>query len=213
MYRLVFAVSCTLVFTLAACDRSSVADDEEEARVIEPANDDEGEVEEKSASVEESEQEQVELEEVPSREPEIAEPAGAQWHRERLVEQPRMEELIETADPDFANPQSTEFAPSERDLPDSMIGSRTAVDHLYALGSELRLNDALGQEFQEQSFRLTHLGDDEALGVIAIWGMKDDAVVGNDLLVHLERDDGMWFVSKMEERFHCLRGVDGGRCL
>jgi hypothetical protein len=146
-------------------------------------------------------------------EDQLAPGGGVEMSREQLVEQPRMELLKESVDPDFANPETTDWADSERDIPDSMTGSSQAVEELYALGAELRLNQALGQEFREQTYRILHPEEDQALGFIGLWGFMDDAMIGSDLLVHLEQEDGRWFVTELEERYHCLRGVDGGLCL
>ncbi len=192
-----FVTMLFFIFLVVACDGPTAGEGESEsAQATEPA----------ALEAEESER-------AASGEPEPEPAGGVEMSREQLIEQPRMEQLKESVDPDFANPQTTEWAESERDIPDSMTGSAQAVDELYALGAELGLNQALGQQFREQTYRIMNTGDNEALGVIALWGFMDDSMIGMDLLVHLEGDDGRWYVTELEERHHCLRGVDAGLCL
>lgn len=92
----------------------------------------------------------------------------------------------------------------------------------YDSPAELLLNRAaeldggeeggLGRDIWETTLRvLPHESDPpRATGVILQWGFKDDAVEGRDVRLHMERGDGGWFVTAMELRLHCRRGVTGG---
>ena len=57
--------------------------------------------------------------------------------------------------------------------------------------------------------------EDDAIGVILNWGLQDDSVAGHDFRIHMRRDaDGGWMVERLEERFHCARGVTAdGLCI
>ncbi|RFA25776.1 hypothetical protein CAI21_18605 [Alkalilimnicola ehrlichii] len=73
---------------------------------------------------------------------------------------------------------------------------------------------ALGRDVWERSLRLWHADAERAIGVVASWGMKDDAIAGRDIKLHLQQVEGRWQVEDVFERYHCRRGVsDDGLCL
>lgn len=53
----------------------------------------------------------------------------------------------------------------------------------------------------------------EAMATILMWGLKDDAVQGEDWRLTLRRGEHGWFVESAERRAYCSRGVtDDQRC-
>jgi len=65
----------------------------------------------------------------------------------------------------------------------------------------------------EQTTRVFVDGSDGATGVVLQWGLLDDAVAGRDYRVSMRRAADMWRVERVEQRFHCRRGVSAlGRC-
>lgn len=56
--------------------------------------------------------------------------------------------------------------------------------------------------------------DTTAIGAVLLWGLKDDAIAGIDYRLTFSLDVGGWYLSKLEERYHCIRGVsEDGLCL
>lgn len=148
------------------------------------------------------------------------EPAGARmFSEEGLDANPRMEELEKTADPEHGTPGSTDWQASEMAVPENL--SRAHADGptnpgtlISELSRELRFNDALGVDVWEQTLRVYQADEaDTAHGVILRWGVKDDSLAGMDVRATMSVDGDNWYVEELEERFHCRRGVDGGRCL
>jgi hypothetical protein len=136
------------------------------------------------------------------------------WSREALEDQPRMHELRARtpAELGFA-PGSTEWRPSEREIPPllrSPAGSQPAANPgaaLHLLLREWALADQLGLDVWELTTRVWYADDSNAFGVIQAWGFQDDSVAGQDYRVQLHRAGDRWFVDRMDERFHCWRGV------
>ena len=143
---------------------------------------------------------------------EMARPAGRTLSAEELVANHRMEEFKRTADPEFANPGTTEWR--RADLPDSMAGPgmESPGDLLAALRVESRLDRDLGSELMEITARVAEEGD-QATGVLLLWGILDDSMIGQDLRLTMERSGEGWMPVGLQERFHCVRGVSGELCL
>ena len=141
---------------------------------------------------------------------------GAQWSREALELQPRMERLVRATPPEpgYA-PGTTPWRSSERMAatgPDSLAAG-TPGSALSKLATSLGLPAALGDAAWEQTTRVWLLGEDEAVGVVLLWGFLDDAVAGQDLRVQLRLTGGSWKVEAIEVRFHCRRRVtEDGLC-
>jgi hypothetical protein len=130
-----------------------------------------------------------------------------------------MEELKKTADPEFGTPASTEWRASQMEIPENLAsahdeGPTNPGTLLFELSRELRLNDALGVDVWEQTFRVHQEADsDSAEGVILRWGIKDDSLVGMDMRAKMSVDGDNWYVEELEERAHCRRGVNDGMCI
>jgi hypothetical protein len=72
----------------------------------------------------------------------------------------------------------------------------------------------LGQDVWEYTARIMMNETDRATGVLLVWGLQDDAMAGHDLKVGMQRHGDYWHIVKLEERYHCRRGVtDHGLCL
>jgi hypothetical protein len=54
---------------------------------------------------------------------------------------------------------------------------------------------------------------DQAYVAVLSYGMADDAVAGRDVRMTITRSDDGWEPGGAEERFHCMRGVDGDLCV
>lgn len=143
---------------------------------------------------------------------EMARPGGRTLSEEELLSNHRMVELERTADREFSNPGTTGWR--RADLPDGMGGP--AMDSpgevLAALRAESRVDSQLGTDVLEITSRMAVEGD-QATGVLLLWWLMDDSVIGRDMKLTMEREGQGWMPVSLEERFHCLRGVDGELCL
>jgi hypothetical protein len=154
-----------------------------------------------------------------SQEPAPAASAEEPW----LTRQPRLEELRAATPPDLAwAPGSTEWAPSRRPVPERLTeayvrehaGPASPGAAMAMLATETGLLDELHLEGRpEVTIRAEQDAEDRATGVVLHWGALDDAVAGSDLRAVLRSADGSWYVERLEERFHCRRGVSGGLCV
>ncbi|PYZ98909.1 hypothetical protein CR205_10160 [Alteribacter lacisalsi] len=63
---------------------------------------------------------------------------------------------------------------------------------------------------QEELAMRTYYEEDGESAMILIlhWGLKDDAIAGEDLLLHLTRNGDIWSLDNIEERYYCRRGMD-----
>lgn len=145
----------------------------------------------------------------------VPEPAP-EWTRGGLDAQPRMAELRRQAPggPEYV-PATTawrvrEDAPA---VPARTSGPAASPGAVVAeMAVALGWADILGEAAWEQTTRIWR-EEDQAVGVVLLWGLQDDAVAGRDLRVHLRRSREGWEVERVEERFHCRRKVtDDGRC-
>ncbi len=129
------------------------------------------------------------------------------WHLQRIPE-----------DMGFA-PGTTPWRPAPMqptgDLGNAAAASAATPGALLAmLTLRLGWSDALGEEVWEHTTRIWNQEEGKALGVILRWGLQDDAITGQDLQVHMRRGERGWYIERMEERFHCGRGVsDEGLCM
>jgi hypothetical protein len=105
--------------------------------------------------------------------------------------------------------ESTSTADDERDSRRSNTPGALLSAHTAAIGSA-----EVGPDVWEQTIRIWQDNENEAIGVLLRWGFKDDAVTGHDFRMHLRRSDDGWHIDRIEERFHCGRGVsEDGLCV
>lgn len=160
----------------------------------------------------------LEEEKVLQETPQEPEPSVAPlWDREGLDVQPRLDELARRTPPEMEyEPGTTDWRPSQWELPKGLTSPgeaspQSAAALLFEVGQAL--GEGLGEEIWEVTTRLWQEGEGRATGMIMRWGFKDDAMAGSDLRVSMTRVDDRWIVEKLEERFHCTRGVSENLCL
>jgi hypothetical protein len=131
---------------------------------------------------------------------------------EGLNEQLRL--LFDRGDlPEGYEPGSTDWRP--HDPPADLDGSYGSPGELaLALAAALDA-ESLGQDLWETTTRvlLDQSDPDQAYVAVLSYGMADDAVAGRDVRMTITRSDGGWEPGGAEERFHCLRGVEGDLCV
>ncbi len=134
------------------------------------------------------------------------------WSQSALDAQPQLEAL-QLRSPEGMRPATTDWrqAPLAEDA--RVLEGATPGRVLHKLSLALGEADLLGSDIWEQTVRVWQPQQDEATGVILSWGLKDDAIVGRDLRVHMRMEENLWRVASLEERFHCRRGVNDGLCL
>ena len=144
-------------------------------------------------------------------------PPVRDWSEEGLEEQPRMEALRERTD---GSADTTPWEESRHEVPEHLAdpdtgeGADSPGDLLVELSAEYRYFDQLSTETWEQTMRVLRVEGDQTTGVILRWGLKDDAVAGDDLRVKMQLHDDAWYVEQLDQRSHCRRGVsDDGLCL
>ncbi len=141
-------------------------------------------------------------------------PSGSvqRWSREGLLENRRMEEFTATANPDFANPGTTDWR--EAEVPAALRDETFPAPGgaLVALQQAVDIDAQLGMDLRELTAR-AYIDGDEAGGALLLWGFKDDSLAGKDIMVMLEADGDAWRVASMQERFHCVRGTVGELCM
>ncbi|CAM3911889.1 hypothetical protein [Alkalicoccus chagannorensis] len=60
--------------------------------------------------------------------------------------------------------------------------------------------------FDETAVRSRH--EDAGAEVLVLqWGLRDDALAGEDFRFHMEEVDGAWGIAGVEQRLHCRRGI------
>ena len=72
--------------------------------------------------------------------------------------------------------------------------------------------ETLGQNVWQVTARAFRTDPDRALGIVMLWGFKDDSTAGRDYRLHMRETDGTWEVTRVDVRQHCWRGVTGGLC-
>jgi hypothetical protein len=74
--------------------------------------------------------------------------------------------------------------------------------------------EVLGEDLWETTTRVLHDRSDDEQAYVAVlsWGFADDALVGRDVRMTITRTPGGWAPGGIEERHHCLRGVDDEVC-
>jgi hypothetical protein len=140
-------------------------------------------------------------------------PQPPPWSAERFEAQPHMDWLRRHTPPELGYAPATtpwrrlEPHLAER-LADARLGGAASPAALLAeLALALGWGDELGEGVWEQTIRIRPEADDRALAIVLHWGLQDDAVAGVDLRVRLRADDGVWHIERVEQRFHCSRGV------
>ncbi len=139
------------------------------------------------------------------------------WSEEGFTAQDRMDAAKHRGkDSDYSDPATTPWQESERDIPEELAseeeGYRSPSMVLNRVVEAMRFDQGLGTELWEMTQRVRMDGDDEARGIILRWGVKDDAMLGMDMRVSMSHGEEGWYVTKLEERWHCLRGVRDGLC-
>lgn len=183
----------------------------------------EGELEqiksEKAALAEELAQSEARVAELEELLGEAAEPPPAIWTEEGLEYQPRMTRFSQAAKAHGYEPGTTDWKRATIDLPAEFTAAGgkewTAPGILLAaLAPHVTRLEGLGEELGEVTLRARETGDGAAAGLILSWGFKDDAMQGHDYRVTLAGGPGKWYVTEVQERYHCSRGVDAsGRCV
>ena len=140
------------------------------------------------------------------------------WQADGLDAQPRLPELRAIMPEDMGfDPGSTQWreadAMTPRDFEPAARETATPGALLFALAAQRADSARLGRDVWETTLRVLEETDDKAIGIIMEWGLKDDAVAGQDMRVRMRREGDEWSISGMERRFHCSRGVtDTNRC-
>lgn len=136
---------------------------------------------------------------------------GSLWDEEGLLWQPRLEELMAARDFGF-EPGSSPW--DSASVPEGFRGGRwnSPGDLLFDLVRDLGYDNTLGVHTWEVTTR-AFIENGTAYGAILLWGFQDDAVAGEDMRVTLQEDGSGWYVSGLERRYHCRRGVSEGLCL
>ncbi len=148
----------------------------------------------------------------------MAEVDASLWSAEGLEVQLRMPWLRARTPPEMDfDPGTTPWRPLTWSAPEGGfapgdVGSPGEL--LLALSRALGFGSDLGRELWEQTVRIHEDEEGAAVGVILRWGFMDDSVVGHDLRVRMREGEGGWQVQRVEERFHCGRGVtEEGLCM
>jgi hypothetical protein len=130
------------------------------------------------------------------------------WSQEGVVAQPRMEPFARRASAAGYAPGSTAWRLSPGAVPAALAGTHpTPGGLLHAVVAALEWPAALGEDAWEHTSRVWMDGERRAVGVALLWGLMDDSVVGHDVRVHMVRAGTGWRIDRVEERFHCGRGV------
>jgi len=191
-------ITCFLIVLLLIASSCRAVEDEERVAELEEENEQLreriGELETQIASMLEDDGEQPRA-----------------WTPEGLLHQPEMEPLRILGEEYGFSPGTTEWRDFDPDLyaeftEPGQRGEDTPAELLVSLVRELPLTVSLGRDLWEVTLRIMSQ-DDEAVGVIMFWGLKDDATAGIDYRVTMENDGGTWYVSLVQERYHCRRGV------
>lgn len=138
------------------------------------------------------------------------------WSADGLEAQPRLDAYRASLPADLGyEPGTTGWQAPHQALPARLgaDGERQPSPGalLQALVDELDLAASLGLDLWEQTQRI-HLDGDSAIGVVLQWGLKDDAVQGQDYRLTMREDAGGWYAEHLETRYHCGRGVSGDLC-
>jgi hypothetical protein len=115
--------------------------------------------------------------------------------------------------PEGHEPGSTDWRDRE---PPADLGDRYDTPGELALALAAALDaELLGEELWETTTRVLpdHSDDDQAYVAVLSWGFADDAVVGRDVRMTITRTGDGWAPGDVEERHHCLRGVDDDVCV
>ena len=69
-------------------------------------------------------------------------------------------------------------------------------------------------QFREFSLRTLPSESDSELALsLLAWGTEDDAVIGREYRALFLLDERGWRVARLEERWHCARGISGSLCI
>jgi hypothetical protein len=109
------------------------------------------------------------------------------------------------------HPATTLWSTAPSDLPTERAATPGAL--IAAVVVSRGWNDALGDAAWEQTTRVFVKNEDRAFGVVLLWDFLDDAVAGHDFRLSMVRNDGMWRVDRLEQRYHCRRMITAdGQC-
>ncbi|TMW70294.1 hypothetical protein [Alteribacter natronophilus] len=72
-----------------------------------------------------------------------------------------------------------------------------------------RETETMMETEEELAMRTYYEENGESAKILFLhWGLKDDAIAGEDFLLHLSRDGDIWTLDEVEERYYCRRGMD-----
>lgn len=142
------------------------------------------------------------------------------WQEEGLAAQRRLAWLRERIPPELGyQPGTTPWRPANLELPSELTSPAAANAAapgilLGRLIAAIGWDTTLGTDAWEQTTRILQDDDETALGAVLRWGLRDDAIAGHDLRVQMRKAMNGWYVERVQERFHCSRGVsEEGLCL
>jgi hypothetical protein len=126
--------------------------------------------------------------------------------RDAFEYQPEMNALRQRVRPeDTVSPATTSWQPSTEPVP--AVTAATPGALLGTLVDRQGWAGVLGEAAWEETLRVLPAGTDAAEGIVLQWGFMDDAVAGRDVRIRMRLQNGMWSVERMEQRYHCRRGV------
>jgi len=125
---------------------------------------------------------------------------------EGFEHQPEMDALRQRVRPqDSVTPATTSWQQWPEPVPELRAPTPGAL--LGALVNQQGWAGVLGEAAWEETLRVLPAGTDAAEGIVLQWGFMDDAVAGRDVRVLMQRQNAMWSVERMEQRYHCRRAV------
>lgn len=138
------------------------------------------------------------------------------WSQEGLEFSREMEALkADPSVPEGYSPDYTEWTEKPEILSALSDGPGLRGPEPGVLVSSLAAHlggEPLGQDLWQITTRAFRTDSDRALGIIMLWGFKDDGTAGIDYRLHLKMNDGIWEITRVDVRHHCWRGVTGGLC-
>ena len=134
-----------------------------------------------------------------------------------LLAQPELQAYRDRLDPELGHvPGSTPWQPFDDDLPGGVMEATypSASEALQEIAASLDLEAAGGVGEQPTSTTRLLVQGTTATGVVLRWGLPDDAIAGEDIRIHMQREADGWRIDRAQVRYHCRRGVtDDGLCV
>ena len=147
----------------------------------------------------------------PDEEPDDEVERARLWSLEDLEYHPQVDHMKVRGEEAGYSPGSTLWTPAAVEIPTEMADSAGSTYEdpgslLMDFAETLGFEHDLGRNVWQLTSR-AFIDGDVAVGVIMLWGFKDDSVAGTDYRVHMERSEGRWFITDTEVRHHCWRGL------